>query len=510
MAESLSLVEMQRMVGGSYLSQRVLFQMSLALRMGGSGSRPVREFLDAALLGGWTAAHSSSISLGDLDRQWKDAHWGNSEWQTFADVREAWKRVIGQSSHLKNLAAAIQAMGMEAVGVNEAEGNGAAQMGSFGKFHGAYDRAWKADKLGTTVLMEKGESAWERMDVDLQSAARGSCTDERVQDPGSHLEVLKKWMGLGDSKFQKTFSAAAKRQRFFEYEQITQRHNTRREAAHLRSVLGEWSHIPLVTLPRMDVCKWQDEDFLGYVHERFLMRQPALLPVRDKLCVCGKGKVSEEHLEGCALNAGWVRTHNDLRDLVAVMCEMAGIETEVEPVNVMQDDTQRRPGDVVLVNVSMSGYLRHTKFAVDIALVSSDDGVSNNRTQGAEVTGAAARRKQRWKWLKEGRGETLRLLGYEFVPLIVERGGALSESVKKFITNVSDVAYSRKMHDKSFFVHYWTVILANAVFQDLARMRGRQARGLVDAASKNVTRNTRIRIHDGRLSSVSAEGRMYS
>jgi hypothetical protein len=69
---------------------------------------------------------------------------------------------------------------------------------------------------------------------------------------------------------------------------------------------------------------------------------------------------------------------------------------------------------------------------------------------------------------------------------MVERGGALSESVKKFATNASDVACSRKTHDEGFFVHCWTVILANAVFQDLARMRRRQARGLVDAVSRNV------------------------
>jgi hypothetical protein len=112
-------------------------------------------------------------------------------------------------------------------------------------------------------------------------------------------------------------------------------------------------------------------------------------------------------VDGRALNAGWCRTHNDLRDLVAVVCEVAGIETEVEveTANLMQDDTRRTPGDVVLVNVNVPGRLRHTKFAVDIALASSDDGVSTNRTQGAEVKGVAARRRQRWKWKRGTRGD---------------------------------------------------------------------------------------------------------
>jgi thiamine phosphate synthase YjbQ (UPF0047 family) len=70
--------------------------------------------------------------------------------------------------------------------------------------------------------------------------------------------------GPGGLKISEDFSAAAKSQRFFEHEQITQRHNTRREEAHLRSVLGDWSHVPLVTIPKLDVGKWQDGDFLFY------------------------------------------------------------------------------------------------------------------------------------------------------------------------------------------------------------------------------------------------------
>jgi hypothetical protein len=174
----------------------------------------------------------------------------------------------------------------------------------------------------------------------------------------------------------------------------------------------------------------------------------------------------------------------------------------------MQDDTRRRPGDVVLVNVEMEGYTQHNKFVIDVSVVVPDDGVSANRMRGANVTGAAAERKRNKKWMQEGRGEALRSLGYEFVPLIVERQGALSMSVTKFIKNVCGVAHSRRKHDKGFFVHYWTAVLANAVFQDVARMKRRQVRGLIDVASRNVLSNTRIRIHDGHMSSVSAEGRL--
>jgi hypothetical protein len=81
--------------------------------------------------------------------------------------------------------------------------------------------------------------------------------------------------------------------------------------------------------------------------------------------------------------------------------------------------------------------------------------------------------------------EALRSLGCEFVPLIVERQGALSMSVTKFIKNVCGVARSRRKHGKGFFVHCWTAVLANAVLS-----------------------NTRIRIQDGQMSSASAEGRL--
>ena len=171
-------------------------------------------------------------------------------------------------------------------------------------------------------------------------------------------------------------------------------------------------------------------------------------------------------------------------------------------------DTRRGPGDVVLRNVEMEGYSQHNKFVVDVALVTPDDGISKNRTRGADVNGAAAERKQQRKRAQEGRGEALRGLGYEFVPLIVERQGALSKSVTKFIKSVCGVARSRRKHDKGFFVYYLTVVLANAVFQDMARMKRRQVRGLIDAASTNVLSNTRIRIQDGYMSSASAEGRL--
>ena len=62
---------------------------------------------------------------------------------------------------------------------------------------------------------------------------------------------------------------------------------------------------------------------------------------------------------------------------------------EEETNNLMQDDTRRRPGDVVLVNVEMEGCSQHNKFVIDAALVVPDDGASANRLRGADVTGAA-------------------------------------------------------------------------------------------------------------------------
>jgi hypothetical protein len=87
LAEGFSKGEWSSMVGGSYLPPRAMFQMSLATKMGGAGIEPVRQVLDAALLGGWTAAHSSSISLVDLDPRWENESWTGTAWQTFLDVQ---------------------------------------------------------------------------------------------------------------------------------------------------------------------------------------------------------------------------------------------------------------------------------------------------------------------------------------------------------------------------------------------------------------------------------------
>ena len=115
---------MQKLVGGSHLPQRVVFQMALATRVGGSGAKSACEVLDAACLGGWVAAHSSSISVWDLDPSWKAAQWNGGSWRAFADAQEAWRRVTGESDCLRHLAAAIQAVGSLAVGGNEIDANG--------------------------------------------------------------------------------------------------------------------------------------------------------------------------------------------------------------------------------------------------------------------------------------------------------------------------------------------------------------------------------------------------
>jgi hypothetical protein len=203
LVEAHSKGEWSSMVGGSYLSPRAMFQMSLATRMGGSGLGPVRQVLGAAMLGGWVAAHSSSTSLADLDPRWENESWTGAAWQTCVDVQRAWKRVIEGSKHLGYLAAAIQARGVVAFGMSDGDEDGDDRGGSFGRYHAACDKAWKVDKVGASEVAEIGATAWERMDLDLQAVVSNYGDVQAVAAPADHLGVLKKWMGLGDRQFQK-------------------------------------------------------------------------------------------------------------------------------------------------------------------------------------------------------------------------------------------------------------------------------------------------------------------
>jgi hypothetical protein len=505
--------ELKVMVENSYLSDRVRFQMELALRMGGVGMRN-GDVADAAFLGHIAAAFSSTISVVDLGPEWGELDWEQSQLPVMADVRAAWARVVSNSEHIRNMARAVQVGGLEAFGTlalgDEAD-EGKSPKSIMGKYHGAYDAAWKAHKLRATELGEVGEAAWERMDLDLEAyVLRKGDGSSAVREPGNHVGVFRKWIEMGDGMFQKTFSAAAKRAKFEQMEVILGQHGSGREAAAFRSVLGEWSCMPMVSLPKQDVCKWADEDYLVFVHERYLMRQPMLMPARGKRCTCGvmDAVVNEEHLESCGFNAGWKETHDELRNTLVIMCQMAGIITDCETAGLCGQGDDRRPGDVVLTRCRLTPDAVADRVAIDVAITRPDNGVRQGEESSTRITGRAAERKQKKKLEQEDRRERLREQGYEFVVLTMERNGAISSSMTKFLKNICDVAYERKKHDKGFFLHYWKVIIANIVLQGITRGRVRQVRKLVEDKTSSTLGQTRLKIQGGRMASTEAEGRL--
>jgi hypothetical protein len=58
--------------------------------------------------------------------------------------------------------------------------------------------------------------------------------------------------------------------------------------------------------------------------------------------------------------------------------------------------------------------------------------------------------------------------GMHYPPLAVEMNGALGPTVQRFIKKIALVAKEVRGHNVSFFRHWWSMVLANAVHQSVA------------------------------------------
>ena len=91
--------------------------------------------------------------------------------------------------------------------------------------------------------------------------------------------------------------------------------------------------------------------------------------------------------------------------------------------------------------------------------------------------------------------------------VIVERGGAISESVKKYIKNVCDASYSPKKHGHEEFCPQWRTV---ETVDDAAGSPSLPPTSSSSSSSSISFFIVRIMIQDGQMSAVSAEGRMFA
>jgi len=149
--------EDERLVGGSKVSDRVRMQMRLPIKMGGSTVRHIDGVLDAAFIGGWAAAFSSTIPIGALVPQWVNLNWDAVELESFRHARVVWANVLGRLEHLRVFVGALQIGGAAGLGiVAEEEGN---ETRALDKYHETYHKAWEADVFWATEVTEVGTSA---------------------------------------------------------------------------------------------------------------------------------------------------------------------------------------------------------------------------------------------------------------------------------------------------------------------------------------------------------------
>ena len=91
--------------------------------------------------------------------------------------------------------------------------------------------------------------------------------------------------------------------------------------------------------------------------------------------------------------------------------------------------------------------------------------------------------------------------------VVVERGGAISESVKKYIKNVCDASYSPKKHGHAEFCPQWRAV---ETVDDAVGSPSLPPTSSSSSSSSISFFVVRIMIQDGQMSAVSAEGRMFA
>jgi hypothetical protein len=184
------------------------------------------------------------------------------------------------------------------------------------------------------------------------------------------------------------------------------------------------------------------------------------------------------------------RIHDTLRDILFMMCKAAGLTVVKEPLGLLGDNADEKPGDIYITGWNIKG-CQQTSHAIDCTfpLVDSDFkhlSVEQKLTRST-VVGATAREFEERKRSMIGTAAEQRARGnadtmekrckaqnIHFWPVAMEGDGVPSDNFLGFINHVSDAAQKLKEANRATFKAYFSGRIANTLHQISAKLALKQ------------------------------------
>ena len=246
----------------------------------------------------------------------------------------------------------------------------------------------------------------------------------------------------------------------------------------MRSKLNPISGVPFRALPSSPHTRLLDEEVVWLMLDRLGIEHPEAAGI--KTCTCGADMKGGRHALRCKTGGGIVAHHDMMRDVLAQMLRDAGVVVGRETRNLLRG-TAEKPADILAHGIG--GQARD--IAHDVAIVDPQEGASDVELQRrAYMTSLAARRREAEK--RDARRdpggptmeERLRLRGMDCIPLIFEVDGATTGTWARYLNKLSEIAHTRRGHNKKYFAARWRTRVAMTLARRGAQVAIRRTHAL--------------------------------
>ena len=238
---------------------------------------------------------------------------------------------------------------------------------------------------------------------------------------------------------------------------------------------------PLRALPNTVERTYSTPDFQWYLRNRVQAQQPAAADISHQFCSCihgihvrhpiGDGR----HFRRCRRHNVMARIHDTVRDLLHTMARAAGLTSVKEPLGLLPDCADERPGDWYITGWKIKG-VKQSNHAMDLALPLTDSQwdnlIADVKAERASMVGTTGYHSEMKKRQKVGAEEEQRARGNDhtmtercqqqnihFWPVALEGDGVPTENFLSYINHVCDAAQKLKGVNRGTFKSYFCLEL---------------------------------------------------
>jgi hypothetical protein len=473
-------------------------QSYLPQRYGGLGYRHSRDISGAAYLGGFAMAAYGDFNVASQYPPLA-ADIASPETSSLPSLRElglVWAAEITRTPYALAIATAAAARSVCPIdGSPEEDADPSALLQQQDT---AYEVRWKAEFVeGKEITEDRTTSA---LNIALLGRASDTVThmraigtwsarDEfRYGNPAQCSSILGLWAAQGGTHFQRFFSRAHDSWRF---QSFLQGVPEARERARFRGVLSAMASVPLRALPNRPERIYDNDAFQWYLNNRVQGPQPSVHGMALQRCSCTKGNGAAliedgRHFRKCKKSNVMLQVHDRVRDSLILMCKAAGLTTRREPSEVLLDNPDERPGDLVIENWTVPK-VQYSRHAIDVTCPLADSSWRGlppaQRDKRSGSVGVAALAGEAAKSTNIGtvadrahRGNTLTMTQrchrheVHFWPIGLEGDGVPTRGFSHFINNVCDAAKNLKDANRASFKSYFLSRISHTLHQTSARV----------------------------------------